>query len=82
MYHLLDKFITPLPDTLSQYKSEFHDNFPKLYDTKYVINSSLTLAQTFQNTRYTPLGKCYARVLEDDYVSFQIIKFYRILMIK
>ena len=41
--HLYDKFINPLPPTLAYFAQAFHEEFPTVIDTKYMLQSSSVL---------------------------------------
>lgn len=38
--HLFNSFVGPLQETADDFKRDFGRNFPQLYDTKYIFNSS------------------------------------------
>ena len=66
--HLYDKFIDSLPKSLGEFKEEFHSNFPTIFDTKYILNSCISLSPYFGNGKLTSLGDAYNRVLQTDFV--------------
>lgn len=41
--HFYDKFVNPLPPTLSYFARAFHEEFPVVFDTKYMLQASSVL---------------------------------------
>ena len=55
--HLYNSFIGPLHESQGDFKKEFLANFPALYDTKYLINSSNILLP--EDKISTSLSDCF-----------------------
>lgn len=61
--HLYNKFIGKLPETQSDFKSKFREQFPNLYDTKFMLNNSNYLFD--ESNLHTSLFDSYMVALKD-----------------
>lgn len=55
--HLYNSFIGPLQETADDFKKDFIVNFPEVYDTKYIMNSSNVLLPEEKTS--TSLADCF-----------------------
>lgn len=60
--HLYDKFIEPLPISHFTFRNRFAKSFPKVYDTKHIIQTNTELQRRLNASTNTSLHYCYSQL--------------------
>ncbi|KAK5669258.1 hypothetical protein QVD99_003666 [Batrachochytrium dendrobatidis] len=64
LFHIIHRFIQPLPDTWEEYKDIVNRNFPSVFDTKFMAISNKNLQTAIINTT---LGNLYDSILKEPF---------------
>lgn len=63
IFYIYHTFFQPIPNNLGDFKKQWLDLFPNLFDTKYIISTSHVLTEKIGTN--SQLGTCYEKLLKE-----------------